>query len=162
MRGNFVTDRTGDKNPNYKHGRRHTRLFRIWSNIKTRCSNKNTTYYQRYGGRGIIVCDEWKNDFKAFYDWAMANGYADGLTIDRINNDGNYCPENCRWVTMSKQSRNKSTNHLFTAFGVTKSLIELCEFHQKNYKTVRDRLRRGWNIERALTEEIQIKFRKGV
>ena len=90
-----------------KHLLRNTRLYRIWANMKTRCFNHNDPHFERWGARGIIICDEWKNDFKAFYDWSMSHGYADDLTIDRIDNDGNYCPENCRWVTVKVQNNNK-------------------------------------------------------
>lgn len=162
MRGNFTSERRGKCNPNYKHGCRHTRLFSVWANIKSRCFNENASHYNRYGARGIVICEEWRNNFKAFYDWAMVNGYTDELTIDRIDNNGNYCPENCRWVTVKEQSRNKSTNHLFTVFGITKSLIEWCEKYHIHYKTVRDRLKRGWDIERALTEKVQTKFRRKI
>lgn len=88
---------------------RNTRLYRIWTNIKTRCSHASPTNaykYSRYGGRGISVCDEWK-DFDPFYEWAVNNGYGDSLTIDRINNDGNYQPDNCRWATMKEQCENR-------------------------------------------------------
>ena len=89
------------------HGLRSTRLYVIWANIKDRILNPKHHKYKDYGGRGIIICDEWKNDFASFYDWAMSNGYSDELTIDRIDNDGNYSPENCRWVTQIIQTRNQ-------------------------------------------------------
>ena len=95
-------------NKNIKHGLSKTRLYNIWSNMKERCENNNHPDYKRwYGARGITVCDEWRNDFKAFYDWSMSNGYSDELTIDRINNDGNYEPTNCRWVDAKTQANNR-------------------------------------------------------
>ena len=92
---------------NYKHGMRHTRLYNIWRSMNQRCNNPNTINFKRYGGRGITVCDEWKDDFQAFYDWAMANGYSDELTIDRLDPNGNYEPSNCRWATWEQQANNK-------------------------------------------------------
>ena len=89
------------------HGLVSTRLYSIWSNMKERVFNIKYKRYNDYGGRGITICDEWKNDFMSFYDWAMSNDYSDELSIDRIDNDGNYCPENCRWTTPSIQSRNQ-------------------------------------------------------
>lgn len=94
-------------NLNKKHGMRHTRLYRIWLNMKTRCHNPNYKESDRYMERGISICSEWDDDFTKFYEWSMNNGYADNLTIDRINNDGNYEPSNCRWVTRSVQNRNR-------------------------------------------------------
>ena len=90
-----------------KHGLKNTRLYRIWGGIKDRTLNIKTREFPNYGGRGITICEEWKNDFLSFYNWAMSNDYSDELSIDRIDNDGNYCPENCRWVTSTIQSRNK-------------------------------------------------------
>lgn len=162
MRGNFVTDRNGEKNPNYKHGLKNTRLFSIWCNMKSRCGNPNTTNYNRYGGRGITVCDEWKNDFQAFYDWSISHGYADDLTIDRIDNDEGYSPDNCRWVTCKRQSINRCNNHIVTINGVSRCLVEWCNDYGISYKTVRDRLKRGWTYEDALSKSVQTKFRRTV
>lgn len=93
--------------PNKKHGMRKTRLYRIWLGMKSRCFIQSVPCFKHYGGRGITVCDEWKDNFQAFYDWAMSHGYSDDLSIDRIDVDGNYCPENCRWATWSEQRRNQ-------------------------------------------------------
>ena len=92
---------------NKKHNLSNTRLHRIWRNLKSRILNPKYKQYNCYGGRGITICEEWKNDFMTFYNWAMLNGYSDELSIDRIDNDGNYCPENCRWATQTIQTRNQ-------------------------------------------------------
>ena len=92
---------------NRKHNLSYTRLYKVWANIKDRVLNPKKENYINYGGRGITICDEWKNDFMSFYNWAMENGYSDELSIDRIDNDENYCPENCRWTTSIIQNRNK-------------------------------------------------------
>ncbi len=95
---------------NIKHNASNTRLHNIWKQMKGRCYNPNNTSYNNYGVRCIKVCDEWRNDFKNFYDWAMSNGYADDLTIDRIDVNGNYEPKNCRWADKKTQERNKRSN----------------------------------------------------
>lgn len=95
-----------------KHGKSGTRLYGIWQGMKKRCYNSNEKYYCNYGGRGITVCDEWRECFDAFYKWAMANGYNPDAprgecTIDRVDNNGNYEPQNCRWVDIDTQNKNK-------------------------------------------------------
>ena len=92
---------------NVKHNLTNSRIYRIWGAMKTRCSNTNRKCYPNYGGRGIKVCKEWADNFKAFNLWALANGYADNLSIDRVNNAGNYEPTNCRWATVSEQNSNR-------------------------------------------------------
>jgi len=89
------------------HRLRYHPLYKTWLNIKQRCTNPKRNDYSYYGGRGITVCDEWLASFQAFYDWCIANGWGKGLTIDRLNVDGNYCPENCRWVSRTVQAQNR-------------------------------------------------------
>lgn len=96
-----------------KHDKRRTRIYGVWTSMKNRCYNPKSNRYHRYGARGITVCDEWRENFQAFYDWAMTNGYDENAskgkcTIDRIDNDKGYSPDNCRWVDMKEQSKNKS------------------------------------------------------
>lgn len=136
---------------NIKHGKRNTRLYRIWLNMKDRCCNKHNKRYEYYGGRGIAVCNEWKDDFQAFYDWSMVNGYSDNLTIDRINVDGNYEHYNCRWVDMKTQRINARNTNNITIDGVTKCLKDWCVTLHLNYSTVHARINRlHWDIKKAL------------
>ncbi|MCG2321552.1 hypothetical protein K4T56_06395 [Staphylococcus epidermidis] len=111
----------------YKHGYSDSKLYRTWCNMKSRCNNERSKDYSRYGGRGIKVCEEWSNDFVAFHNWAINNGYKENLTIDRIDVNGYYEPNNCRWVSMKEQSVNKE-NTLTIAFkGKEKHISELSE-----------------------------------
>ena len=109
-----------------------------------RCYNKNSSDYANYGGRGISVCNEWKDSFENFYNWAMSNGYAEGLTIDRINNNGNYDSSNCRWVSMKLQSRNTRTNHLYTYKGETKTIAEWAEITGIGHDTLTYRIKHNY------------------
>lgn len=111
--GRNYKDVKGKNNPNFKGGHTMGKMgfYNSWCNMKQRCRNPNHPKYDRYGGRGISVCKEW-DDIQVFADWAIENGWKKGLSIDRIDNDGSYCPENCRWVSMSKNSRKKSTTKL--------------------------------------------------
>lgn len=123
-----------------------TRLYKIWIGMKSRCSDINNPRYSDYGGRGIALCDEWNDDFKAFYEWSHSNCYQDDLTIDRIDNDGNYCPENCRWVDNKVQCRNRRSNINITIGNATKTLTEWCEIFELDSKTVFARLQRNEDI----------------
>lgn len=98
---------SAQKTKNVKHGKCESRLYNIWVCMKQRCYNSKYPKYDYYGGRGITVCDEWKSSFEKFQDWALSHGYAEELTLDRIKNDGNYEPGNCRWATRSVQNSNR-------------------------------------------------------
>jgi hypothetical protein len=129
--------------------------------MRLRCYDEKNIAYNRYGGRGITICDEWKNDVKAFYDWAIANGYKNSLTIDRIDNDGNYCPENCRWATFKEQASNRRSNILVTHNGKTQTMKEWANEVGIPYKVVWARVQKlGWSAERALTDPVKKGKRK--
>ena len=142
-----------------KHGMTHTRLFSIWDGMLDRCYHSYSIMYKNYGGRGISICDEWLKDFINFYHWAIDNGYEDDLTIDRINNDGNYEPSNCRWATYKEQARNKRNNHTLTFNGETKTISEWAETIGIPASTLGNRIYKGMPIERALTMPHQIEKR---
>lgn len=134
-----------------KHGKCGTSIYRRYNHMKDRCYNKNNKDYKDYGGRGITICKEWLDDFMTFYDWSTSNGYNDTLTIDRIDVNGNYEPNNCRWVDMKQQSRNRRSNRLFTINGETRCLMEWCEILGLKYKTVATRIYTNkWTVEKAL------------
>lgn len=140
-----------------KHGLTHHRLYYIWQDMKARCYNLKQQRYNRYGGRNIVVCDEWLNNFKSFYDWAMNNGYRDDLTIDRINNDGNYEPNNCRWATLIEQHNNTSRNRHLLYNGENLTIAEWSRKLNMTRNLIRDRLQAGWSVEKALTTPIKHK-----
>lgn len=134
----------------YKHGKSNTRLHRIWANMKARCSNPNNTAYDRYGGRGIKVFDDWMNSFQKFEEWALANGYADDLSIDRIDNNGNYEPNNCQWSDHYEQGRNKRNNALSFYKGEMRTRIEISEMTGLSYSTIRRREESGISFDKPL------------
>jgi hypothetical protein len=133
-------------------GEPRERLYGVWSNMRSRCNNPNNKMFRHYGGRGVTVCPAWA-DYAAFRDWALDHGYIQGLEIDRVDNDGNYEPANCRWSTHSQNMRNKRDNHLLTCWGETKTMTEWVEDGRctSSYDTVRSRVKRGWSVEDALS-----------
>lgn len=136
-----------------KHGMKATKLYGVWHDIKTRCYNQNSDSYKYYGFRRIKMCDEWKENFSAFSKWAFENGYSEGLTIDRINNDGDYSPDNCRWVTFKIQANNKSNNTRILFNGETHTISEWADITGIDCLRISQRLRLGWSVERTLTEK---------
>lgn len=128
---------------NYKHGGTKTRLFTTWINMRNRCYNEKNDAYERYGGRGIEVCEEWRNDFLSFREWAEENGYNDTLTIDRIDNDSGYYPENCRWVGYDVQNQNKRNAVRVPFRGELMSRKEVSEITGLTYDEVRWREEKG-------------------
>lgn len=142
------------------HGMTNTRIYNIWSNMKARCTNPKCYEYHAYGGKGIRVCDDWLR-FENFYSWATSHGYADGLTIDRVDVNGNYCPNNCRWVSQKEQALNRTDNHLVTAFGKTKTIKEWSVESGINYDTIERRLNAyHWTPDRAVSEPVHYRGRK--
>lgn len=138
-----------------KHGKRHSRIYQVHRTMCQRCYNPNAHEYENYGGRGIEVCDEWK-DFLTFEKWATANGYDETAkhgkcTLDRIDPNGDYEPSNCRWATMKQQQRNRRNNVLITYNGETHCMSEWAEIIGIPYGTFQKRLAYGWSIERAIT-----------
>jgi hypothetical protein len=134
------------------HNQRHTNLYEVWKTMKQRCSNPSNSSYKNYGGRGINVCDEWKNNFISFYNWSMLNGYKKGLTIDRINNNSNYCPENCRWVDRKVQANNSRWNKHITINGKDDTLANWLRFYNLKYYKYYQRVKKGLTEQQALTQ----------
>lgn len=133
-----------------KHGLWKSRIYNIWRGMLKRCYLKSSKDYKNYGGIGITVCDEWKNDFKAFYNWAVNNKYKDDLSIDRIDVKSGYEPDNCRWVKAKTQANNRSNNKLLTYNGETHNITEWAEKLNINRHLIYQRLQANWSIERAL------------
>lgn len=132
-----------------KHGLSNHKLYKVWSAMKDRCTNKKCRHYQNYGGRGIGFSDEWKS-FSQFFD-DMAPSYKEGLTLERVDNDGDYTKENCMWVPRSVQLRNKRNCVYFTLDGITKTQTDWANEIGISYQSLRKRLRNGWSLRRALT-----------
>lgn len=150
--GCLLRDITAAKNRERADGRyRDERLYRIYYGIKTRCYNSKEPGYERYGGRGISMCDEWKDDFWKFQEWALSSGYRPDLTIDRVNNDGEYSPQNCRWANVKQQSNNRSSNVILNCGGTQKTVAEWSEIVGIGKNIIYQRLRDGWSVEDALS-----------
>jgi hypothetical protein len=143
---------------NITHGLRDHRLYSIYHNMITRCYNPNATHYKDYGGRGIKICNEWLNDFMKFYNWSINNGYSDELTIDRINVNGDYYPNNCRWATVKEQNVNKRNNKYININGEIKLIKDWCDIFYINIETVRNRVKRGWDVINAITTPPYTKY----
>lgn len=138
-----------------KHGMTKTRLYRIWSDMKNRCQNPNNHAYKDYGGRGITVCKEWSDDFNRFKEWAADSGYREGLTIERIDFDKGYCPDNCTWITLSEQAQNRRMCIFVTINGKTMNLQQWCDELGIDYKLAHNRIHKlGWEPEKALTTPV--------
>ena len=133
------------------HGRSNKeRLYQTWKNMRQRCNNPKRKDYPRYGGRGISICPEW-NDYKSFRSWALSNGYADNLSIDRIDVNGNYEPSNCRWADATIQANNARRNRIIEFEGKRYTMAEFARTNKLSYSALQHRLDRGWSIERIIT-----------
>ena len=133
------------------HRASKSKLFFIWQAMRRRCYDDKNISFQHYGGRGITVCEEWKLSFESFQAWSLQNGYEEGLSIDRIDVNGNYEPNNCRWVAKTLQSSNRRDSVWLTFKGETKILTDWADILSINQSAIRERLRRGWSVEDALT-----------
>lgn len=121
----------------------NNKLYRVWGDMKSRCNNSNDTCFKNYGGRGIKVCNEWEESSESFGEWALSNGYRKGLTIDRVDNEGGYSPDNCKWSTGDEQRRNMRSNVVITINGITKIIEDWAKEWNLNSGTVRARYRKG-------------------
>ena len=140
----------------YIHGGTGTRLHNIWLSMRERCYRVHHAHYKDYGGRGIKICDEWQS-FEPFRDWALSHGYADDLTIDRIDHDGDYSPGNCKWSTMKEQQNNKRSNRIIIYRGEKYTLTELAEKIGMNKTTLKERLNLGWSVEDAVNRPVRLR-----
>jgi len=135
---------------NKKHGHTGTRLYNIWTHIISRTENRTNPGWKDYGGRGITICAEWRNNFSEFYRWAITNGYIDGLTIERINVNGGYSPNNCAWIPLASQNENKTNTVYLTYNGKKQSVKKWSEEIGTPIKTICNRLYSGWSTDEAL------------
>lgn len=142
---------------NTTHGEVGSRLYRTWQDMKKRCLNPNVEKYPIYGGRGITVCREWLT-YEPFRDWALANGYAEDLTIDRIDNNGGYEPRNCRWATSLQQDNNRRSNRFISFCGEVYTLAEWARILGISYGALFNRLKSSKSIEEAFTLPVQHQF----
>ena len=140
----------------YPKGITSSALYRKWAAMKQRCFNPKLPNYKDYGGRGITMCDEWRWDFMAFRKWSLENGYSRELSIDRIDNDGNYEPSNCRWATRKEQMNNRRCTHYLTFRGETHTIQEWSKIQKIKKSTIEMRLRMGWSVEKTLSAPLEI------
>lgn len=140
---------------NTKHGHRDERIYSIWRGMRNRCKNSNIPNFGDYGGRGIAVCEEWVNDFMSFYSWSMENGYSDELSLDRIDNNGSYSPENCRWATRIEQASNKRNNRFLRHNGEIHTIAEWGRIIGIDQVTILKRVKLGWSDEKILTTPVR-------
>ena len=143
------------------HGLSHTRIHHIWRCMIYRCENPHDHAYMNYGGRGIRVCKEWRESFVSFYEWAMNHGYKEHLTIDRLDVNGNYEPDNCRWATMKQQANNKRNSKRIRYMGRIANMSELSKQFGIARTTIYTRLECGWSIEKALTTPVKERVKRG-
>ena len=136
------------------HHASDSRLYEIWHGMKQRCNNPSGKDAKKYHDRGIRVCDEWNDSFESFQSWALQNGYAPDLSLDRIDVNGNYCPSNCRWATMSQQARNTRFNHFLEFNGKRQTIADWADETGIDYYTLAKRIEIGWTTERALTQPV--------
>lgn len=146
----------GKKPPRYRNKiSDNKRLWNIWNNMKRRCLCESDVRYHQYGGRGILLCDKWKESFDNFADWALANGYKENLTIERIDVNGNYCPENCKWITLKEQANNKRDTIWIDYKGRHIQLRKICDEMNLHYDAIHNRITKmGWDAERAIDEPL--------
>lgn len=136
------------------HGETNTRIHKIWSSMHERCERKSHEHFDCYGGRGIKICEEW-DKYEKFREWALNNGYKENLTLDRIDVNGDYCPENCRWSDWTTQQNNKRNNHNLTYRGQAKTIAEWSRVTGINKTTIRARLISGWCVEDVLNKPVR-------
>lgn len=147
---------------NVTHQQTYTRLYHTWCSMKSRCYRKSNDHYKSYGERGITMCDEWRNNFEAFYEWAIRNGYSDNLTIDRIDNDKGYYPNNCQWISFSDNTRKKRNTVFLTVNNENKSIREWGNILGVSHSTVRLFYKRYGALKtiEAITKSIQNKDKR--
>lgn len=137
---------------NMVHGKTRTKLYYVWRGILNRCENKKFKSFLDYGARGISVCEDW-HDPKKFFEWAEESGYHDGLEIDRKDTNGNYCPDNCRWITRKENANNKRNNKIIEHNGESKTLAEWARYYDVNYKNLSRNLKKGYSLEEAVKRD---------
>ena len=139
-----------------RHGLKGHPIWKAWRGMKDRCLCKTNKDYPRYGGRGITICEEWVNDVETFYKWSIPNGWREGLTLDRRDNDKGYCPDNCRWTPRKEQQNNRgSHNRLLTFKGKTQTVVQWAEDLGIHKRCLQSRVWKGWSVKEILTTPVK-------